>query len=106
MEAKIRHFLYQEDNKYKFDSFGNVGEPTNLDVVVNDEVGTDVDVLEIIKNNKSFFYDNIKHMDCYFFNEHVIRLLGQPIPIYTMKKNEDRATEEVVATLIGCPLPY
>lgn len=89
----MQHFLYQENNRYKCDSFGNIGEPTELDVVVNDRIAPEVDVLEIIKNNKQYFYNNIKHMECYFFNEHVIRLLGQPIPIYSVKNTPPTPTK-------------
>lgn len=82
----MEYDLNRENNKYRFDSFGNIGEPTDLDVVVNDRIGTDVNVLDVIKDNKQYFYDNIKHLNCYVFSEHVIRLFGQPVPIYTIKQ--------------------
>lgn len=92
----MEYDLNKENNRYRFDAFGNVGEPSELEVVVNDRIGTDVNVLDVIKNNRQYFYNNIKHLNCYVFNEHIIRLLGQPVPIYTIKKKQ----EEQVSPLI------
>lgn len=85
----MEYDLNRVNNRYRFDSFGNVGEPTELDVVVNDRIGTEINTLDDIKDNKQYFYNNIKHLNCYFFDGNIIRLLGQPLPIYSIKKESE-----------------
>lgn len=80
--------LTRQDNKYKFDDFGNIGEPTNLDVVVNSRIADGLDTLDVIgKNKEKFLTKGYQHYNCYFFYGNIIRLMGQPIPLYTVKEN-------------------
>lgn len=79
----------RDNNQYRFDSFGNVGKPTTLDVAVEDHIEDNLPTLDIIEDNKQYFYNNIKWLDCYFFTEHVIRILGQPLPVYSIKKPQE-----------------
>lgn len=87
-DAFIDYNWNKENNEYRFDSFGNLGEPTDLDSVVENRIAPDLVVLEVMEKNRNFFHDNIKHYNCYFFDSHVIRLLGQPVPVYTVKQEQ------------------
>lgn len=92
----MEYDLNRVNNRYRFDSFGNVGEPTELDVVVNDRIGTEVNVLDVIEDNKQYFFNNIAHLNCYFFNSNIIKLLGQTLPIYSIKKEQEEQASPLI----------
>lgn len=85
--AKYFNF-FTEDNNFTVDDFGNIGQTMPHGTFNTNKIGTNTNTTQIIgiEANQKYFYDNVKPLEVYYLGNNILKLLGQPIPRYTIKQ--------------------
>lgn len=81
------HNTFTEKNRFTIDDVGNIGISQNKALFNTNEIGTNVTTENIFDNeeNRKKLLENVDPFDVYVIGNNVIRIFGQPIPIFTVK---------------------
>lgn len=81
------HNTFSANNRYTIDDVGNIGISQGKSLFNTAEIGnnTDTDSILSITENRDLLFNNVEYLDQYVIGNNIIKILGQPIPIFSAK---------------------
>lgn len=81
------HNTFSSKNRYTIDDVGNIGISGGKSLFNTSEIGgnTTTDSILSEEENQKYFFNNVQYLDQYVIGNNIIKINGQPIPIFSAK---------------------